>query len=121
MIEQDAVRRVYAIGLAVIDRDPIGIKLRRRVRRAGIERRRFLLRDLPHLAEQLGGRGLIEASLVFRPRIRIASSKRSVPSPSALAVYSGVSNDTCTCDCAARLSISSGCVSCTMRMILVAS
>src|SRR5262249_31402697 len=25
----------------------------------------FLLRDLPHLAEQLGGRGLIEASLVF--------------------------------------------------------
>src|SRR5262245_23522403 len=30
--------------------------------------------------------------------MRIASSRRRVPSPSALAVYSGVSNETCTCD-----------------------
>ncbi len=56
---------MHAIGFAVIDRDPIGIELCRRVRRARIERRRFLLRNLPHLAEQLGGRGLIEASLGF--------------------------------------------------------
>jgi hypothetical protein len=51
VIEQNAVRRVHAIGFAVIDRDPIGIELCRRVRRAGIEWRRFLLRDLLDLAE----------------------------------------------------------------------
>ena len=34
------------------------------------------------------------------PSIRIASNSRSVPSASAFAVYSAVSNDTRTCDCA---------------------
>ena len=38
----------------------------------------------------------------------IASSTLNVPSASAFAVYSGDSKDTATCDCAARLYISSG-------------
>src|SRR5216684_5476699 len=65
VIEQNAVRRVHAIGFAVIDRDPISIKLRNRIRRAGIEWRGFPLWDLLRLTEQLRGRGLIEAGLVF--------------------------------------------------------
>ncbi len=39
MVEQDAVRRMQAIGLAVIDGDPIGIKLGRRIRAARIKGR----------------------------------------------------------------------------------
>jgi hypothetical protein len=46
---------------------------------------------------------------------------RSVPNASAFAVYSGVSQDTATWLWAARLQISSGCASRTMRIRLVAS
>ena len=65
MIEQDAVRGVHAVGFAVVDRDPVGIELGRAVGRARIERRRLALRDLLHLAVQLGRRGLVEAHLVL--------------------------------------------------------
>src|SRR5487761_842210 len=64
VIEQDAVRRVQAIGLAVIDRDPIGVKLGDRIRAARIEGRQLVLRRLHHLAEQLGRRCLIEPHAV---------------------------------------------------------
>ena len=66
MIKQNPVRGMHAIGLAVVDRDPIGIKLCRRVRRARIERGGLPLRYLLRLTEQLGGRGLIEAGLFFQ-------------------------------------------------------
>ena len=39
VVEEDAVAGVEAVGLAVVDRDPVGVELRRRVRRAGVERR----------------------------------------------------------------------------------
>ena len=65
VIEQDAARGMHAVGFAVIDRDPMRVELRGRVRRARVERRRLPLRGLLHLAEQLGGRRLIEAGLIF--------------------------------------------------------
>ncbi len=65
VIEQDPARGMHAVGLAIIDRDPMGIKLGRGVGRAWVERGRLLLRDLLHLAEQFRGGGLIEAGLPF--------------------------------------------------------
>src|SRR5262249_58873928 len=73
---------MQSVGLAVVDRDPIGIELRRRVRRAGIEWRGFLLRDLLHFAEQLRSRSLIEAGLVFAAenadRLKQAQGAKSI-------------------------------------------
>jgi len=55
MVEQDAVRGMQAIGLAIVDRDPIGVELGSRVRRPRIERRGFALWSLDDLAEELRG------------------------------------------------------------------
>ena len=60
VIEQNPVTGVHPIGFAIVDRDPVGIDLRRAIRRARIERSGFALRYFLHLAEHLGGRGLIE-------------------------------------------------------------
>ncbi len=65
--EQDAVAGVEAVGFPVVDRDPVGVDLRRRVRRARIERRRLALRGLEHLAEHLRARGLVEARVLDQP------------------------------------------------------
>src|SRR5437899_553615 len=65
VVEQDPVRGMYPVGFAVIDCDPMSVKLRRRIRRARVKRRCFVLRDLLSLAKQLGCRGLIESSLVL--------------------------------------------------------
>ncbi len=46
MIEQDAVRGIHAVGLAVVHGDPITVKLGDAIGRARIERRRLLLRNL---------------------------------------------------------------------------
>ena len=98
------LQAIEPVRLAVVDRDPIGVDLRGRVRRARMERRRFALRRLGDLAEHLRARRLIEPRARRpRPQIRIASSSRSVPSASEFAVYSAVSNDTATWLCAARL------------------
>jgi hypothetical protein len=56
---------MHPIGLTVVYRDPVGIKLCGRVGRARIEWSRLLLRDLLCLAEQLGRGRLIEAGLLF--------------------------------------------------------
>src|SRR5580704_8241762 len=52
MIEQDAVRGIDAVGLAVVDRDPVAVKLGDAIGRARIERRRLLLRHLLNQAVQ---------------------------------------------------------------------
>ncbi len=67
VIEQDAVGSVQAIGFAIIDGDPIGVEFGRRVRRARVKRRRFVLRSLSRLAVELGDRGLVEARRVLEP------------------------------------------------------
>src|SRR5579885_3016753 len=66
VIEQDAVRCVNAISFAVIYGNPISVKLRRAVRRAGIKRRLFVLRNGLHFAVKLGCGGLIEARLLAK-------------------------------------------------------
>ena len=68
MVEQDAVRRMHAIGFAVIDRDPVGIKLGGGIRPARIEGRRLALRHLLHLAVKFRRRGLVEARLLLQPQ-----------------------------------------------------
>src|SRR5262245_65914167 len=68
VVEKDPGRRMHAVSLAIVDRDPVRVKLRSRVRRARIERRRLLLRSFSGLPEQLGGRGLIETRLAFPPQ-----------------------------------------------------
>src|SRR5262245_3477180 len=66
VVEKNTVGGVKAVGLAVVDRDPMRVKLGRGVRRARIERRGLPLWYLLHLTEQLGGRGLIEACLALQ-------------------------------------------------------
>ena len=61
MIEQDAVRRVNAIGLTVIHRDPVGIELCSTIRAARPERRVFVLWYLGRRPKKLRCRCLIEA------------------------------------------------------------
>src|SRR5690606_8594706 len=67
VIEQDAVARVYPVGLSVIHRDPVRVDLRGRVRRARIERRRLALRRLDDAPEHLRRGRLIEARMAGEP------------------------------------------------------
>ena len=68
VVEQDAVAGVQAVGLAIIDGDPVGVNLGGAVGRARVERRGLALRNLLNLAEHLGGRGLVEAGLALEPQ-----------------------------------------------------
>ncbi|MNH30748.1 hypothetical protein D3C79_910580 [compost metagenome] len=65
MVEQDAIATIDAIGLAVVDGHPEGELLGHRIGRARVEGRGFLLRDFLDQAIELGGRGLVEAGLLF--------------------------------------------------------
>src|SRR5690606_6969697 len=67
VIEENAVGGMKAVGLAVVDRDPVGIELRHRIGAARIEWGRLVLRRRLHLAVELRGRGLIEAHLLAEP------------------------------------------------------
>ena len=66
VVEQDAVAGVDAVGLAIIDGDPVGIELGHRVGAARIERRGFLLRSFLHQPVKLGSGGLIKACFLFQ-------------------------------------------------------
>ena len=77
MVEQDAVRRKEIIGLTIVLHRPECVKFCNGVGRTRIERRCLLLRDLLHLS--------------------------MVPSASTSPVYPGMSNETRTWLCAARL------------------
>ena len=68
MIEEDAVAGIHAVGLAVVDRDPVGIELGHGVGRARIERRFFSLGNFLDLAVKLGGGGLVEPGLFLKPQ-----------------------------------------------------
>ena len=68
VVEQDAVRGVQAIGLAIVHHHPVGIELGRAIGAARIEGRGLALGDLLHLAEQFRGRGLIESGLRSQPQ-----------------------------------------------------
>ncbi len=81
VVEQDAVRGMNAVGLAIVHRDPVGVELGGAVGGARIERRRLRLRHLADLAEHLRRRGLVEPHLASRARgcgsPRAAAASRS--------------------------------------------
>ena len=62
MVEQDAVDREHAVGLAVVPGHPVGVDLGGAVRRARVERRLLVLRRRRR-AEHLRARRLVEAAL----------------------------------------------------------
>jgi hypothetical protein len=66
VVEQDAVAGVDAVGLAVVDGDPVGVELGDGVGAARVEGGGFLLRDFLHQAVEFGGAGLVEAGLLFQ-------------------------------------------------------
>src|SRR6202012_5202441 len=63
VIEKDAVARVHLVALAVIDRHPVAVDLRRAVGAARIKRRVLALRHRLHEAVHLAAGGLIETGL----------------------------------------------------------
>ena len=67
MVEEDAVAGIHAVGLAVIDGDPVGVELGHGVGAARVEGRRLALRHFLHQAVELRGRGLVEARLAPEP------------------------------------------------------
>jgi hypothetical protein len=103
VVEEDAVAGVHAVGLAVVDGDPVAIELGDGVGRARIEGRGLALRDLVDEAVELGGAGLVEARLLFEAQNADGFEQAPDAEASVLAVYSGVSNETRTWDCAPRL------------------
>src|SRR5438270_808043 len=54
VVEQDAADGVQAVGLAVVDGDPVAVDLGDTIGRARVEGRRLALRSLLRLAEHLG-------------------------------------------------------------------
>ena len=71
VIEQNAIGGVNAVAFAVIDGDPIGIKLCRRIRAAGIKRRRLRLGNFLDFAVKFRRRRLMKPrfTLEFYPRV----------------------------------------------------
>ncbi len=65
VIEEDAVAGVDAVGLAIVDADPVGVHLGDGVGRARVEGRGLLLRNLLDQAVELRGAGLVELRLLF--------------------------------------------------------
>jgi len=60
MVEQDAARRMQAVALAVIHRQPVGVEFCHRIRRARVEWRLFALDRLLNETEHLRRRRLVE-------------------------------------------------------------
>jgi hypothetical protein len=65
MVEQDAVGSVHAVGFAIIDGDPVAVKLCDAIGRTRIKRRGFLLWGFLHQAVKLRRGGLIEPRLLL--------------------------------------------------------
>jgi len=101
VVEEDAVGGEEPIRLAVVLRDVERVRLGSGVGAARVKRRRLALRRFDDLAVELARARLIEAAV--DPNLRIASRIRTVPSAVISPVYSGMSNDTRTWLCAARL------------------
>ena len=81
VVEEDAVARVHAVRLAVVDRHPEPVQLRDAVRRARVERRLLRLRRLDDLAVQLRRRRLVEAHHLLEPARpdRVEQAQRAEP------------------------------------------
>ena len=68
MVEQHPVAGVHPVALAVVHRDPVGIKFGHSVGAARIEGRALLLRDFLHQAVELTGARLIDARFLSQPQ-----------------------------------------------------
>ena len=79
VIEQNPVRRMQAIALPVVHRDPVGVDLRRRVGASRIKRGGLFLRNLLHQSVHLGTRSLIKSGLRSHLPHRIQQPDRSQP------------------------------------------
>ena len=66
VVEEDTVAGIYAVGLPVVDTDPVGVELGHSVGAPGVERGGFRLGDLLDLAEQLRGGGLVKFGFLFK-------------------------------------------------------
>jgi hypothetical protein len=66
VVEEDAVAGIHAVGLAVVDRDPVGVELGAGIGRARVEGRLLGLGDFLHQAVQLGGGRLVKARLLLQ-------------------------------------------------------
>ena len=75
MVEQDPRDGVEAVALAVVHGDPVAVGLGDGVGAARVERRRFVLRRFPRLAEHLGAGGLVEADLGIHEADRIQHAR----------------------------------------------
>jgi hypothetical protein len=64
VVEEDAVAGVHAVGLTVVDRDPVGVHLGHCVGAARVKGRGLPLRNFLHQAVELGRGSLIEAGLL---------------------------------------------------------
>ena len=67
VVEEDAVARIHAVRLAVVDGDPVRVQLGDAVGTARIKGRRLALGRLDDLAVQLGRRRLVEADVLLEP------------------------------------------------------
>lgn len=79
MVEQDAATAEDVVTLAVVYRHPVRIQLGHAIRAARVEWRRFVLWNRLHLAEHLGGGGLVEANLRIDDAARSPSSVEAPP------------------------------------------
>src|SRR3977135_4314415 len=68
MIEKNAITGVDPVGFAIIDGDPVGVKLGNGIGRAWIERRSFFLRRFLNETGELPRRRLIEPGLFLEPQ-----------------------------------------------------
>ena len=68
MVKQNAVAGIHSITLAIVNSDPVGVKLRYSVRATRIERSGLLLRYLLYQAVELAGAGLVDACLFSKPQ-----------------------------------------------------
>ena len=68
MVEQHAIAGMHPIALAVVHRDPVGIKLGHSVGAAGIKRSALFLRDFLHQPVKLAGARLVNPGFFGEPQ-----------------------------------------------------
>jgi hypothetical protein len=67
VVEQDAITRIYAVGLAAVHCNPVGIELGDGIRTLRVEGSRFLLWNFLYETVKLTGACLIKSSFLLKP------------------------------------------------------
>ena len=66
MIEENAIASVHAVGLPVVDHDPVGVQLGDTIGTAGVEGSRLALGSLNDFSVELRSRCLIESNVFLK-------------------------------------------------------